>query len=155
MDFSLFAKQNYADLRPRFQSLLKRLLWNEDVEWVKVLNALGPLCPWQLKGFSIWNQWQNLRVGLDFKWKSFKDSGPTWSPIQFYHWTVSIWNLMKLNKVFKIFFPDYQVSELNLFKELLISIILVVFWQIRLFELMSFNKIKQTICGLSLTLNFF
>ena len=31
----------------RFQSLLKLLLWSKGVEWVKVLNALGPLCLWQ------------------------------------------------------------------------------------------------------------
>ena len=31
----------------RFQSLLKLLLWTKGVEWVKVHNVLGPLCPWQ------------------------------------------------------------------------------------------------------------
>ena len=45
--FSLFAKQNQAEVLPRFQSLLKLLLWNKVVEWVNVLNALGPLCLWQ------------------------------------------------------------------------------------------------------------
>ena len=29
---------------PKFQSLWKLLLWTKGVEWVKVLNALGPLC---------------------------------------------------------------------------------------------------------------
>ena len=42
-----FAKQNQAEFWPRFQRLLKPLLWTKGVEWVKVLNALGPLCPWQ------------------------------------------------------------------------------------------------------------
>ena len=32
---------------PRFQSLLKLLLWTQGVEWDIVLNALGPLCHWQ------------------------------------------------------------------------------------------------------------
>ena len=32
---------------PGFQSLLKLQLWTKDVDWVEVLNALGPLCLWQ------------------------------------------------------------------------------------------------------------
>ena len=32
---------------PRFQSLLKLLLWKKVNWWVKVLNELGPLCLWQ------------------------------------------------------------------------------------------------------------
>ena len=42
-----FAKQNQAEGWPRFQRLLKLLLWNKGVEWVKVGNALSPLCLWQ------------------------------------------------------------------------------------------------------------
>ena len=41
------AKQNQAEVWPRFQSLLKLLALTKGVEWVKVLNALGPLCLWQ------------------------------------------------------------------------------------------------------------
>ena len=44
MCLSSFAKQNQAEVSKRFQSLLKLLLWIKGVEWVKVLNALGPLC---------------------------------------------------------------------------------------------------------------
>ena len=47
MYFLPFAKQNQAEVWPRFQSLLKLLLWTKGVEWVKVLNALGPLCLWK------------------------------------------------------------------------------------------------------------
>ena len=43
--FSSFAKQH--QVWPRVQSLLKLLLRPKVVEWVKVLNALGPLCIWQ------------------------------------------------------------------------------------------------------------
>ena len=42
--FLPFSKQNQAELWPRFQSFLKLLLWTKVVEWVKVLNALGPMC---------------------------------------------------------------------------------------------------------------
>ena len=46
MYFSPFAKQSQAELWPRFQSLLKLLLWIEGVEWAKVLNdALGSVVP--------------------------------------------------------------------------------------------------------------
>ena len=45
--FSPFAKQNQAEVWPRFQSLMKLLFWTIEVDWVKVLNALGPLCFWQ------------------------------------------------------------------------------------------------------------
>ena len=44
---SSFAKQNQGDAWPRFQSLLKLLLWKKVTEWVKVLNVLGTLCLWQ------------------------------------------------------------------------------------------------------------
>ena len=47
MYFSPFAKQNQAEVWPRFQSLLKLLLWTKAVEWVKVLNASGRSCLWQ------------------------------------------------------------------------------------------------------------
>ena len=43
--FSPFARHNHAEVWPRYQSLLKLLFWTKDVEWVNVLNALGPL--WQ------------------------------------------------------------------------------------------------------------
>ena len=36
-----------TEVWPRFQSYLKLLLWNKVDEWVKVLNALGPLCLWK------------------------------------------------------------------------------------------------------------
>ena len=42
--FSPFAKQNEAEVWPIFQIFLKLLLWTKVVEWVKVFNALGPLC---------------------------------------------------------------------------------------------------------------
>ena len=45
MYFSHFA--NKAEVWPTFQSLLKLLLWTKGVEWVKILNVLGPLCLWQ------------------------------------------------------------------------------------------------------------
>ena len=45
--FSPFAKQNQAEVWPRFQSLLKLLIWTKDVECVKVLDSLGPSCLWQ------------------------------------------------------------------------------------------------------------
>ena len=47
MYFSPFAKQNQAEVWSQFQCLLKLLLWTKGVEWVKVLNALDPLCLWQ------------------------------------------------------------------------------------------------------------
>ena len=47
MYFSPFAKQNQAEVWPRFKSLLKFLLWTKCVEWFKVLNPLDPLCFWQ------------------------------------------------------------------------------------------------------------
>ena len=47
MFFLSFAKQNQAEVWPRFPTLLKLLLWTKVVEWLKVLNALGPLCLWQ------------------------------------------------------------------------------------------------------------
>ena len=47
MHLSTFAKQNQAEVWPRFQSFLKLLLWTKGVEWIEVLNALGPLCLWQ------------------------------------------------------------------------------------------------------------
>ena len=47
MFFSPFAKGNQAEVWPRFENLLKLLLWNKVIEWVKVLNALGPLRLWQ------------------------------------------------------------------------------------------------------------
>ena len=37
--FSPLAKQNHTEVWPRFQSLLKLLLWTNGVEWVKVVNA--------------------------------------------------------------------------------------------------------------------
>ena len=43
MFFLPFGKQNQTDVWPRFQSLLKLLLWNKVVEWVKVFNAMGLL----------------------------------------------------------------------------------------------------------------
>ena len=39
MFFLSFAKQNQAEVWPRFKSLLKLLLWNEIVEWIKVLGS--------------------------------------------------------------------------------------------------------------------
>ena len=47
MYFSFFAKQNQAEVWPRFQSLLKPLHWNKVFEWVMFSIALGPLCIWQ------------------------------------------------------------------------------------------------------------
>ena len=44
--FSPLAKQNHTEVWPRFQSLLKLLLWTTGVKWIKVLNALGLLCLW-------------------------------------------------------------------------------------------------------------
>ena len=44
MYFSPFAKQNQAEAWPRFQCLLKLLLWTQGVECVKVVSALGPFC---------------------------------------------------------------------------------------------------------------
>ena len=63
MYFWPFAKQKQAEVGPRFQSLLKLLLWTEGIEWVKVLNALGPLCLWQC--FVLYIQhthWSNLQL---------------------------------------------------------------------------------------------
>ena len=45
--FSPFAKLKQAEVWPRFHILLKLLLWTKVVKWIKVLNALGPLCRWQ------------------------------------------------------------------------------------------------------------
>ena len=42
--FFPFAKQNQAEVWPRFKSLLKLLLWTKCAEWVKILNSLGSLC---------------------------------------------------------------------------------------------------------------
>ena len=47
MYFLPAAKQNEAEVWPRFQSFLKLLLSPKGVDWVKVLNALGPSCLWQ------------------------------------------------------------------------------------------------------------
>ena len=57
MFFSPFAKQNQAEVWPRFQSLLRLLFWNKVVEWVKVLNALGRLCLWQCLKCQCWHHW--------------------------------------------------------------------------------------------------
>ena len=43
----IFAKQNQAEVWPRFPTLLKLLLWTKVVEWLKLRNALCPLCLWQ------------------------------------------------------------------------------------------------------------
>ena len=43
--FLPFAKQNQAEVWPRFQSMLKILLWPNGVKWK--LDASGPLCLWQ------------------------------------------------------------------------------------------------------------
>ena len=43
MYFSPFVKQNHA----KVSRLVKLQLWTKGVEWVKVLNALGPLCLWK------------------------------------------------------------------------------------------------------------
>ena len=61
MYFSPFAKQNQAEVWPRFQSLLKLLLWTKGVEWVKVLNALAfvPLAMYQDHNFWDW-YWNSL-----------------------------------------------------------------------------------------------
>ena len=45
--FRPLAKRNQAEVWPGFQRLLKLLLWTNGVEWVIVLNSLGPLCHWQ------------------------------------------------------------------------------------------------------------
>ena len=47
MYFPPFAKQKTRWVWPRYQSLLKLLLWTKVVEWVRVLNAMGPFCLWQ------------------------------------------------------------------------------------------------------------
>ena len=47
MYFSPFAKQNQAEVLPRFQSLLKLMLWTKGADWAKVINALRTLCLWK------------------------------------------------------------------------------------------------------------
>ena len=42
-----FSPKKVSKVWSRSQSLLKLLLWIKGVEWVKVLDALGPLCLWQ------------------------------------------------------------------------------------------------------------
>ena len=55
--FSLF------ETKLKFDQDLKLLLWTNVVEWVKLLNALGPLCPWQCllslfsSSFFTWTWW--------------------------------------------------------------------------------------------------
>ena len=47
--FSSLAKQNQDEVWPRFQSLLKFLLWTKGVEWIKTLNAFAGItskCIW-------------------------------------------------------------------------------------------------------------
>ena len=56
LHFSLFAKQNQAEVWPRVQSLLKLLLWPMDVDWVNVLNASGQLCLWRCFFPKIWQK---------------------------------------------------------------------------------------------------
>ena len=60
--FLPFAKQNKAEVWQRCQRLLKLLLWTKGVEWVKVLNAFGPLWPnmhiWVLQ---IWSSVVSLK----------------------------------------------------------------------------------------------
>ena len=46
MYFLPFAKRNQAEEWQTFQSLLRLLFWTKGVEWVSVLNALGPLRLW-------------------------------------------------------------------------------------------------------------
>ena len=46
MYFLPFAKKNQAEEWQTFQSLLRLLFWTKGVEWVSVLNALGPLRLW-------------------------------------------------------------------------------------------------------------
>ena len=67
MHLSTFAKQNQAEVWPRFQSFLKLLLWTKGVEWVKVLNALAfvPLAMYQDQSWD-----QNF---WDWYWNSLWD----------------------------------------------------------------------------------
>jgi len=60
MYFSPFAKQNRADVWPGFQRLLMLLLWNKGVDWVKTLNAFGPLCLW--KCFQVRYEWKYMFI---------------------------------------------------------------------------------------------
>ena len=43
----LYQTRVWSEVCLRFQCLLKLPLWIKGVEWVKALNALGPLCLWQ------------------------------------------------------------------------------------------------------------
>ena len=60
MYFSPFAKQNRADVWPGFQRLLMLLLWNKGVDWVRTLNAFGPLCLW--KCFQVRYEWKYMFI---------------------------------------------------------------------------------------------
>ena len=74
--FLTFVKQDQAEVWPRFQSLLKLLLWTKGIEWVKVFNALGPLCLKQCLYFSWWKtQWQTQ----EFLYATI--SQPGWQPL--------------------------------------------------------------------------
>ena len=79
MYFSPFAKQNQAEVWPIFQSLLKLLLWNKVVKWVKLLNALGrcafgnilPLCVSSAVGCLWWSSSSSLSFWSTLSWKVF------------------------------------------------------------------------------------
>ena len=83
MYFLPFPKQNIW-----FQSWL--LLWTKDVEWVKVLNALDPLCLWQcfliltvdakLISFFITNVYNGVCVQMDFG-KNDINNCQRWCPV--------------------------------------------------------------------------
>ena len=73
MYLSPFAKQNQAEDWPRFHSLLKLLLWAKGVGWVKVINALDPLCLWQCLYQKVVEFW----VGLHLLGKVFWET-KTW-----------------------------------------------------------------------------
>ena len=66
MYFSSFAKHNQAAVWPTFQILLKLLLWNKDVDWVKAPKTLDPLSVWQC--FFFVEEEVVVRVCVPFHW---------------------------------------------------------------------------------------
>ena len=60
--FGPLPNKKQAEVRPRFQSLLKLLLWTKGVEWVKVLGswALGLLCLLQWFWYCSNKQWTTM-----------------------------------------------------------------------------------------------
>ena len=84
MYFSPFAKQNQGEVWPRVQTFLKLLLRPKDVDWVKVLNALGLLCLRQCFNLSFLPYKYQIiykSISTSYSFTAFSGSEVKWSVI--------------------------------------------------------------------------